>query len=100
MKIAILGAGAFGMALGGILASKGYDTDYYDAKIERERLSDVVYGAEYILIAVPSEVIAYILPHLPSNIPLIIATKGILSDAVFANFSDYMILSEIGRAHV
>lgn len=98
MKIAILGAGAFGMALGGILASKGYDIDYYDAKIERERLSDVVYGAEYILVAVPSEVIAYILPHLPSNIPLIIATKGILSDAVFANFSDYMILSGPGFA--
>ena len=33
MKIAILGAGAFGTALGGILANKGYDVDYYDSKI-------------------------------------------------------------------
>ena len=36
MKIAILGAGAFGTALGGILADNGYDIDYYDPKIEKE----------------------------------------------------------------
>ena len=42
MKIAILGAGAFGTALGGILANKGLDIDYYDSKFEREKLSDVL----------------------------------------------------------
>ena len=36
MKIAILGAGAFGTALGGILADKGYDIDYYDSRVETE----------------------------------------------------------------
>ena len=30
MKIAVLGAGAFGTALGGILADNGYDVDFYD----------------------------------------------------------------------
>ena len=98
MKIAILGAGAFGTALGGVLAGNGYDIDYYDARIEKERLSDVVSGAKYILIAIPSTAISYVLPHLPKNIPLIIATKGILSSRIFDDFNDYMVLSGPGFA--
>ena len=48
MKIAILGAGAFGTALGGILADNGYDIDYYDPKIEKESLSQVLENAKII----------------------------------------------------
>ena len=51
MKIAVLGAGAFGTALGGILADKGYDIDYYDSRLEREKLSDVLADAKYIVLA-------------------------------------------------
>ena len=98
MKIAILGAGAFGTALGGILAGKGYDIDYYDSKVEQEKLSDVVSMAKYIVLAVPSSAAPYVLPHLPKSIPLIVATKGILSEFVFREFSDYMILSGPGFA--
>lgn len=98
MKIAILGAGAFGTALGGILADNGYDIDYYDRKIERERLSDVLSDAKIILLCVPSIATPYLLPYLPKNLPLIIATKGILSDATFADFADYMIISGPGFA--
>ena len=98
MKIAIMGAGAFGTALGGILADKGYDIDYYDSKVEREKLSDVLKGAKYILLAVPSKAMPYVLPYLPKNIPLIVATKGVLSDKTFAGFKDYMVLSGPGFA--
>ncbi len=98
MKIAILGAGAFGTALGGILANNGYDIDYYDSKIEREKLSDVLLKVKFIILCIPSKAVPYVLPHLPKNIPLIIATKGILADAVFLNFKDYMILSGPGFA--
>lgn len=98
MKIAILGAGAFGTALGEILASKGYDIDYYDSKVEREKLSDVLETAKYMVLAVPSMAAPYLLPYLPKNKPLIVATKGFLDDHNFKEFSDYMVLSGPGFA--
>ena len=98
MKIAILGAGAFGTALGGIMAAKGYDIDYYDSKVERESLRSVLSGAELITLAVPSAAVGYLLPHLPKNIPMLIATKGILSAEVFADFQDIMVVSGPGFA--
>lgn len=98
MKIAILGAGAFGTALGGILADNGYDIDYYDSKIQRESLSETIADAKYIVLAIPSNAVPYVLPYLPDNVPLIIATKGLLSDKPFARFKDYMVLSGPGFA--
>ena len=98
MKIAVIGAGAFGTALGGILAFNGYDIDYYDSKTTGERLSDVVQGCKYILLAIPSKAVPYVLPHLPNTIPLIVATKGILSSKTFQKFDDYMVLSGPGFA--
>jgi glycerol-3-phosphate dehydrogenase (NAD(P)+) len=98
MKIAILGAGAFGTALGGILAEKGYDIDYYDSKIERESLSEVLENAKMMVMAVPSESAPFLIPHLPKNIPLIVATKGILTAKVFEDFEDFEILSGPGFA--
>lgn len=98
MKIAILGAGAFGTALGGILADKGYDLDYYDSKLERERLTDVLKGVKYTVLSVPSSVAPYLLPYLPKDKPLIVATKGFLDDHNFRDFQDYMVLSGPGFA--
>ncbi len=98
MKISILGAGAFGTALGGILANKGYDIDYYDSKVERERLSDVLLKAKYVILCVPSQAVPYLLPYLPKNLPLIVATKGILMDVAFESFKDWMVLSGPGFA--
>ena len=87
MKIAILGAGAFGTALGEILAGKGYDIDYYDSKLERETLSLVLETAKYIVLAVPSMAAPHLLPYLPPHKPLIVATKGFLDDHNFKNFT-------------
>ena len=98
MKIAILGAGAFGTALGGLLADNGYDIDYYGVRIEKERLSDVVDDASYIVLCVPSQAVPYVLPHVPKDKPLIIATKGVLSDEPFREFDDFMVLSGPGFA--
>ena len=77
MKIAILGAGAFGTALGGILASNGYDIDYYDSRLEREKLSDTLSGTMAVVLCVPSKVAPYLIPYIPREKPLIVATKGI-----------------------
>ena len=98
MKTAILGAGAYGTALGGLLANKGYDVDYYDSRLEKERLSDVVADAETVVLCVPSAAAPYVLPYLPKEKPLIIATKGILTDTAFADFHDWMVLSGPGFA--
>ena len=98
MKIAVMGAGAFGTALGEVLLSNGYEVEYYDAKMSDVKLGDVVEGAEVIVLAVPSVAAPYLLPHLPKDIPLVVATKGILSVDVFKDFQDYMILSGPGFA--
>lgn len=98
MKIAILGAGAFGTALGGILAEKGYDIDYYDRQVEKERLKDVLFDAKMMVLAVPSKAVPYVLPHLPKDVPMVVATKGLLSARTFRDFNDYMVLSGPGFA--
>lgn len=98
MKIAILGAGAFGTALGGVLAGNAYDVDYYDSKLERERLSDVIDGAKYVVMCVPSQAAPHLLPYLPKDKPLIVATKGILADGMLAGFEDWMVISGPGFA--
>ena len=98
MKIAVLGAGAFGTALGGILAEKGYDIDYYDVNFEQERLSDVLSSAKYIILCTPSKTTPFLLSYLPKTVPLIVATKGILTDMSFREFKDWMVLSGPGFA--
>lgn len=98
MKISIIGAGAFGTALGGVLANKGFDIDFYDTRVEKERLSDVLLGARAVVLCVPSAAAPYVLPHLPKDVPLVVATKGILSDTAFSEFSDWMVLSGPGFA--
>lgn len=93
-----MGAGAYGTALGGILAEKGYDIDYYDPKVYKEPLADVVKGASFVVLAAPSFAVPYLLPHLPKKIPLIVATKGILDISAFDNFADVMAVSGPGFA--
>lgn len=97
MKIAIIGAGAFGTALGGILEAKGYDIDYYDPIFERG-LNEVIFGANFIILVAPSIAVPVLLATLPKEVPLIIATKGLLGDAIFNDFGDYMVLSGPGFA--
>ena len=94
----MLGAGAFGAALGGILAEKGFDIDYYDPKIREAQLSDVIRGAGYLVLAVPSDAVLDLLPSLPKDKPLIIATKGLLGAGVFEGFADLLALSGPGFA--
>lgn len=98
MKIAILGAGAFGTALGGILAEKGYDIDYYDSRNSDDTLAGTLADSKAIVLAVPSKAVPYVLPKLPKEVSLIVATKGILSSDIFDDFNDYMILSGPGFA--
>ena len=98
MKIVILGAGAYGTALGGILAQNGYDIDYYDKEVEKERLCDVLTGAKMIVLCVPSNVAPHLIPYLPAEIPLVVATKGMLTEGGLSRINDWMMLSGPGFA--
>ena len=98
MKITILGAGAFGTALGKILVNNDCTVDYYDPYKKRENLAKKISDKDYIVLCVPSKAVPFLVPHLPKDIPLIVATKGILSNRIFTSFNDYMILSGPGFA--
>ena len=98
MKIAILGAGVYGTALGGVLEEKGYIVDYYDPFLSDKTLPDVLDGAEMILMVAPSDAVESLIKELPKNLPLIVATKGIMDDRIFNEFNDLMILSGPGFA--
>ena len=93
MKIGIIGAGAYGTALGGILEEKGYETVYYDPAITDKFVHDLVWDAEMVLLVAPSSAVPELLPQLDVYTPLIIATKGILKDDIFADFHEVMALS-------
>ena len=98
MKVTIIGAGAYGTALGGLVAGNGYDVDYYDPKREPERLNSATSGAKVIILCAPSESATHLLSHLPKDIPLIVATKGFLSDKPFAEFKEWAVVSGPGFA--
>lgn len=98
MKIAMLGAGAFGTALGEILEAKGFKVGYYDAKMLDNSLSDVTSRANYIVLCVPSSALDELLPEVPKNVPMVVTTKGIMDDEIFENFEDWMAMSGPGFA--
>ena len=98
MKIAVLGAGAYGTALGGILTENGHIIDYYDPAVSPKTLEDVLSGVETIISSVPSEALPQLLPKIPKNIFLIVATKGLLEDHYFAEFTDWGVVSGPGFA--
>ena len=98
MNITILGAGAFGTALGRILENKGHQITYYSPHLNIS-LEDAIKDAKLIILAIPSKVAPYLVPKLPTDIPLIVATKGILNPALFDNFKKVAALSGPGFAN-
>lgn len=99
MKIAIIGAGAYGTALGGVLKTNGYKIEYYDPLLLPDVwLDEVVEGASAVLLVAPSMALPELLPILPKELSLIVATKGILDTAVFSDFTDVSVISGPGFA--
>ncbi len=91
-KVTVLGAGAFGTALGGVLEENGYRVAYYDPVLE-VLLEDALAGAEAIVLAAPSAAVWELTPRLPKNLTLVVATKGLLSCEAFLEFGDFQVLS-------
>ena len=94
----VLGAGVYGMPLGGVLTSNGHEVNYYDPKIEGSNLKDVVERAQLVMVCTPSEVVPSLLPEIPKNKSLIVATKGFLLEKPFNEFEDWMVISGPGYA--
>ncbi|MBR5046206.1 hypothetical protein IKX73_01065 [Candidatus Saccharibacteria bacterium] len=98
MNIVIIGAGAFGTALGQILVENGHSVKYYDPFLLKNSLQDTLQDAELVVLAVPSAAVDETLPKLPKDVPLVVTTKGILNYEIFKNFKDVMVLSGPGFA--
>ncbi|MBQ2638182.1 hypothetical protein IJF89_00680 [Candidatus Saccharibacteria bacterium] len=102
MKIGILGAGAYGSALGGVLRENHHAVKFYDpAKLPSVSLESVANWASVILIAAPSSVVRILLKELPAETflkPALVATKGIMDLSVWEQFRYFELISGPGFA--
>lgn len=115
MKIAIIGRGELGQALGKILTKKDREIAFWD-KQEEGSLPETVANAEFVLLCVPSwsvkEALAFAKPYCPRHSIVVLLSKGIdvatgklpyeiakkilPADVEFAVASGAMIAEEIG----
>lgn len=94
MKVTILGAGAFGTALGKILEENYHSINYFDPiKHPTITIAAATKDTDAVIIAAPSDTVPELLDALPKNVRLINASKGFLSLKPFASFSDFSIIS-------
>ncbi len=102
MKVGILGAGAYGTALGKVLKKNHHATYFYDPKKFKDRgLRDVLEFAEVILLTVPAEAVSKLVRKFPEEAfrkPLVVATKGVMSIDIYEKFDRFEILSGPGFA--
>lgn len=96
MRITIIGAGAFGTALGKILVENKQTVNFFDVKNQTLTLEVATAKAEAVVLAIPSEAVEKFMKTVPERlkkVPLILATKGLLSPALFKDFEDFAVLS-------
>lgn len=97
MNIAILGAGAYGRALGKIVSNNGHDLAFYDPKVMPDvSLEQAVENADAVIICIPSNFLPSFLEDYPKEYkskPTFLASKGLRSADIFKEFSNFAILS-------
>jgi glycerol-3-phosphate dehydrogenase (NAD(P)+) len=95
MKAAIIGHGVYGSALGKIMEGNQHAVAFFD-KNDGQALDDVLSKAEVVVLAIPSEFARDFLADFPERfrgLPLILATKGLLTPEGFGDFTDFAVLS-------
>ena len=102
MKVSIIGAGAFGQALGKVLTDNQHQISYYDPQLFPDvNLDAATYQADVIVIAIPSAFVPDFVATYPDRlkkIPTICATKGLLNAHAFADFTQFSAISGPGFA--
>ena len=104
MRVAVLGAGAYGTALGGLLKENLHEVVYYDPLKDSDNtnvytdLAEALNMAETIVLCAPSKVTPELLIKLPKEVFMIVATKGFLTEEPFDDFADWAVLSGPGYA--
>ena len=97
MKIAILGAGAYGRALGKIVSNNGHDLDFYDPKVCPDvSLEQATRNADAIIICIPSNFLPSFLEDYPAELkalPTFLASKGLGDVKIFKDFTNFAVLS-------
>ena len=97
MKIAILGAGAFGKALGKILSDNGHEISYYDPAVYPDvDLATATDGVSTVVIAIPSIFLPDFIDNYPDylkKIPTILASKGLMNIEMFDDFEQFSVIS-------
>ena len=102
MKVAILGAGAYGRALGKVARDNGHATKFFDPfKFPERSLEAVLEWAEVVLLATPAEVARKLLGQFPvpeREKSLVVATKGLMNLAIYRDFRWVELVSGPGFA--
>ena len=97
MNITVLGAGAFGKALGKVLVDNKHTVVYYDPFLYPDfTLEAALYNAEAVLVAVPSNALPELIKNYPQQakeLPTVIATKGLTSLDIFDGFPKLSVIS-------
>lgn len=92
--ITVYGAGAYGTALASVLEENGHEITFYDPyKYPDTDLFTAEQNSDISLLVTPASAVPELLPKLPKDKPLILASKGFLSLKPFAEFKDFQILS-------
>ena len=102
MKIGILGAGAYGAAMAGVLRENKHRVKFFDPyKYPAVGLEEVVDWAEILMLAVPAESVSALVKQMPEvgfEKPLIVTTKGVMSLGFWEKFKYFEIVSGPGFA--
>ena len=97
MNISIMGAGAFGRALGKILSDNGHGISFYDPNVAPDvTLEQALKDADTVVIAIPSNFLPSFIENYPAaakKIPTVLGSKGLVNVDLFKDFSEFSVVS-------
>ena len=92
----MIGAGAFGVALGKVLGYNGHAVTYFDQKNPELTPETATEAAEVLILAIPSGAIPEFVANLPDrlkSLPVMLASKGLLSLEPFVGLDRFSVIS-------
>lgn len=97
MQITILGAGAFGQALGKILRDNRHSISFFDPLVYPSlSLTQSTTHAKTIIVAIPTSLLPKFLANYPEKLkklPTILTSKGLQNPSLFTDFPNFSVLA-------